>query len=132
MTLTENFRAALAVAVPIISIDTPDPQATMDALVKSVKPKATPENERIALKDPRPFLRWSSATGIEPLNEQGQPVAQTCNDNNDARAVTANPAEAVAALLKIHAENVHASHHFVFGVIRHEDVRAAVARNGDG
>ena len=94
MQMIDTFKAARRVATPLISIATPDPAATIQAIHASFK---EPDNI--------PMLRWSVVTGIVGLNEKGQAAAAEVTDG-DAVLSTGNPTEALIAAAKLQPKSI--------------------------
>lgn len=80
----EEFKAARKASVPIVVINTPDPEATIRACCRA--DSATCTDDEIYGDDMLPRISWNIASGVIGLNKQGQAFA------NSVQPSDANPA----------------------------------------
>lgn len=102
--LVEQFRQARRVSVPILAINTPDPASTIETLVNSTRPKATPADSSDAtptsVESPFPILKWDLTHGLIGLNQTGKELHAQYVDTNDQQ-MTCDPVETLRILERI-------------------------------
>lgn len=94
--LIEQFRAARRAGCSLVGIETPDPAATITALM-----------EQFAVGDPNkqpPILQWDIVRGLRGLNDAGgRAIAKLLPDLDpkDVTAATSNPVEVLALCARL-------------------------------
>ena len=93
--LIENFRAARRSGTPLVAIETPDPAATMSAIVQGMNGKNSP------------FLQWDIIQGLTAMNENGSKQIQRLDVSKEELAMrSTNPTEMLSLLAKLQGESI--------------------------
>lgn len=104
-TLIEQFRAARRAGTPLVAIETPDPAATIQTIIKGMNGKNPP------------FLQWDIVRGLVGLNENGTAqLGRLGLAKDDVAQQTINPTEMLALITKLGGESIvfmHNAHRFV-------------------
>jgi hypothetical protein len=83
-----QFRDARRVSVPLIAVHTPDPAATIRALIGALNGDA----------ETAPLMQWDVLTGLTGINKPGKEVAKTANGGGKPAMTTNKPSAACAAI----------------------------------
>lgn len=94
-TLIEQFRAARRSGTPLVAIETPDPAATMSAIIQGMNGKNPP------------FMQWDIVQGLQPMNENGSKEIQRLGVSKEELAMrSTNPTEMLSMLTKLQGEAI--------------------------
>lgn len=93
--LIEQFKAARRSGTPLVAIETPDPAATMSAIVQGMNGKNPP------------FLQWDIIQGLIPMNENGSTQIKRLDISKEELAMrSTNPTEMLSLLAKLQGESI--------------------------
>lgn len=92
--LIDQFKAARRAGTPLVAIETPDPAATMTAIIQGMNGKNPP------------FLRWDIVLGLQPVNEPGSKQLGRLGAKDDIAMRSTNPTEMCAMLAKLEGEAI--------------------------
>ena len=101
-TLLSAFKAARKVSTPLLAISTPDPAATIEAILSGFE------------DNPPAILQWDVVRGMAGLNAAG--VKTLASFGSDIAALTQNPVEALAVAVRLPDRAVlflHNAHRYV-------------------
>lgn len=94
-TLIEQFKSARRSGTPLVAIETPDPAATMSAIIQGMNGKNPP------------FLQWDICQGLRPMNENGSKELQRLKINKEELAIrSTNPTEMLGLLANLEGESI--------------------------
>ena len=88
--MIEQFKAAKKAAVPILAIESFDPQQTIRNVAKAANGNT-------------PLLSWDLVKGLNPLNQEAVPIATDINAGEDPQIATGNPTEMLSKITRLPA-----------------------------
>ena len=93
--LIEQFKAARRAGTPLVAIETPDPAATMAAIIAGMNGKNPP------------FMKWDVVQGLAAINENGSKELARLNIPKDQLAMmSTNPTEMLGMISKLGGESI--------------------------
>jgi ATPase family associated with various cellular activities (AAA) len=104
MNLTEQFNRARIAGVPLVAINTPDPAATIRAIVKSLNGQAPP------------VFQWDMVAGLQPFNKRANEVLPDLNTGGMDPAKIIGPVDFLIICRELPVEVIvfaHQAHRYI-------------------